>query len=294
MSTQLATLDAMPTADIFYSEYWNKKPFVVRAAIDADIFDECVDPESLAGLALDDEEFEQQIKSRIITTAEDGQSWSCEHGPFPEERFAALGQTHYSLLVQNVEQYYTDTAILLDHFNIAPRWLMDDIMVSYSTTQGSVGPHTDSYHVFLVQGMGKRSWRIGTDKIEHPELIEGIDLKVLKNPFDAHDIEVQIGDVIYIPPHFAHEGTTLENALTFSIGFLGPTLSQLLIEYAYYLEDHENHNTRYCGEDLNAACTGDNINKNAINDLRTMMSDSLHSPQFDAWLKLYFSKEPSE
>ena len=75
-------------------------------------------------------------------------------------------------------------------------------MVSYSTPGGGVGPHFDSYHVFLIQGMGKRSWKIGREKIRKEKYIEGLDLKILNEEFIGDEFEVEAGDVIYIPPLF--------------------------------------------------------------------------------------------
>ncbi len=277
-------LEYMPSAEEFYKTYWNKKPFLVRAGIEPSVFDDCVDPDSLAGLA-----FEEDIKSRIITTLPKGGAWACEHGPFEENRFETVGESHWSLLVQNVEQYYTGTAGLLKYFRFAPRWLMDDIMVSYSTRGGSVGPHTDSYHVFLVQGQGKRQWRVSDAPVLNAEYIQGQDLKVLKDGFDGISVETQIGDVLYIPPHYAHEGTTIESALTFSVGFLGPKTSELLMEYGRYLEDQEQRDVRYCGEGLDARSSGFQMTQDAQSIVQHNLSTAIQSDDFSRWLAAYFS-----
>jgi len=121
---------------------------------------------------------EEEIKSRIIKTLPNQSGWSCEYGPFEEGIYSALGENNWSLLVQNVEEYHTDTACLLTHFDFAPRWLMDDIMVSYSVAGGSAGPHIDSYHVFLVQGMGTRLWKVGHQPLENPEYMLTLPPKV--------------------------------------------------------------------------------------------------------------------
>lgn len=277
-------LDTFPTADEFYKTYWGCKPFIVRGAIAADQFDNVIDGDELAGLSMED-----GIKSRIVTTAPQGNKWTCEHGPFEEDRFAALGTENWSLLVQNVEQYHTDTANLLKAFNFSPRWLLDDIMVSCSATGGSVGPHTDSYHVFLVQGTGRRIWTVGDTPIENEDCIEGLDLKVLKNGVQGETIEVTIGDVIYIPPHFAHEGKTLETALTFSVGFLGPKMSELFVEYGQYLEQIETGNTRYTGQGLNTRSSAFSIAPHAQKTIRSELLNALHADSFAVWLAEYFS-----
>lgn len=278
-------LDTFPPAAEFYKTYWNQKPFIVRGAIPQNTFDECPDPDSIAGLSLEDD-----IKSRIIITSDKGNKWSCEHGPFEEDRFDTIGDKNWSLLVQNVEQYYTETAKLLQHFPIAPQWLMDDIMVSYSATGGSVGPHTDSYHVFLVQGMGKRQWRVSDQPITNAEYIESQDLKVLKHNFEGQSIETTIGDVIYIPPHFAHEGTTLDHALTFSIGFLGPKTSELLSDFAHDLEEQETIDIRYSGENLTPNNAGFILSDSAQSTIQDNLINAIQSDAFSIWLAEYFSK----
>jgi len=282
-------LDRFPTAEEFYKNYWCKKPFVVRGAIDESVFETLIDGDTLAGLAL-----EEEIKSRIVTTAPEGGKWTCEHGPFKEERFNTLGNTHWSLLVQNVDQYHPDTATLLEHFNFSPRWLLDDIMVSFSAKDGSVGPHTDSYHVFLIQGIGCRKWCIGNAPVENEDCIEGLDLKVLKDGVTGEEVEVTMGDVIYIPPNFAHEGTTIESAMTFSVGFLGPKMSELLIEYGYYLEQEETHNKRYVGAGLTEESARLEIPTQAQDTIKNDLLETLHADSFSAWLTEYFSSDKDD
>lgn len=277
-------LDKFPSPEEFYKTYWRKKPFVVRGGVAPALFDKFIDGDTLAGLAL-----EEEIKSRLVMTAPTGGKWTCEHGPFEEDRFSTLGEENWSLLVQNVDQYHEGTAALLESFNFSPRWLLDDIMVSYSTAGGSVGPHTDSYHVFLVQGIGRRTWRVGATPLEKEDCIEGLELKVLKEGVEGDDIEVTMGDVIYIPPNFAHEGKTIENAMTFSVGFLGPKMSELLIEYGYYLEQEETHNTRYVGQGLNVESAGVEISTSAKDTIKNEMVSALHADSFSQWLVEYFS-----
>ncbi len=277
-------LDKFPSTEDFYKTYWNKKPFVVRSAIPTETFDHLIDGDTLAGLSL-----EEDIKSRLVITEPSGDKWTCHHGPLEEDRFERLGDNNWSLLVQNVEQYHTDTADLLKSFHFSPRWLLDDIMVSYSAPGGSVGPHTDSYHVFLVQGMGKRTWKIGNTPIEKEECIDGLDLKVLKNGFDGETVDVSMGDVIYIPPHFAHEGTTTEESMTFSVGFLGPQLSELFVEYGHYLEQRDEINKRYSGQGLNAESAAFTITPHAQNTIQNNLITALQSENFSIWMAEYFS-----
>ncbi len=277
-------LDTLPTAEEFYKTYWGKKPFIVRGYISQDLIESLIDGDTLAGLSL-----EEDIKSRIITNNKDGNDWVCDHGPFVEDRFADLGDRDWSLLVQNVEQYHTDTAGLLSRFQFSPRWLMDDIMVSFSAPGGSVGPHTDSYHTFLVQGIGKRTWKISTRRVDDDRYVDNPDVKVLAHGFEGETYEVTAGDVIYMPPFFGHEGRTLDAAMTFSVGFLGPKLSEMLGEYAQYLEENEEANTRYLGDGLDENSGGFNIATSTQGDIRNSLIDTINSDEFVIWMAKYFS-----
>jgi 50S ribosomal protein L16 3-hydroxylase len=277
-------LNTFPTAHEFYTTYWGKKPFMVRGYIEPSLFDDFVDGDTLAGLSLEDD-----VKSRIVTTEPSGIKWTCDNGPFPDDHYETLGDSHWGLLVQNVEQYHPLTADLLNHFNFSPRWLLDDIMVSYSTEHGTVGPHIDSYHVFLVQGIGQRIWTVGDKPISNAKNIKGLDLLVLEDGVDGDPIEVNTGDVIYIPPHFGHQGVTTQTAMTFSVGFLGPKLSELFIEYGYYLEQCEQHNIRYTGQNLSEDSAHFTIANDAKNTIQTYMCDAIRHDNFATWLCDYFS-----
>ncbi len=285
MPSSLATLDALPTAVDFYAHYWNKRPFLVRGAIDQVVMDGLITPDELAGLSM-----EETAQSRMVAS----EDWACKFGPFSEEDFNIDGNSPWTLLVQNVEQFHPDTAALLRAFNFAPRWLMDDVMVSYSTAGGSIGGHVDSYHVFLVQGQGSRRWTIGHEPIFDEAYIDGLDLKILKDPIDGHTVEVNSGDVLYIPPHFAHQGATLDDALTFSVGFLGPKLSELYSAYALHLANHDALDHRYGGQGLNADSAGFTVSVDAVAALRDHLGHSLNTPAFPEWLAAFFTEPANE
>ncbi len=285
MSTSLAALDALPSIVDFYAHYWNKRPVLVRDAIDQTVMDGLITPDELAGLSM-----EETARARMVT----GKDWACQFGPFTEEDFNTAGKPPWSLLVQNVEQFDPDTATLLRAFNFAPRWLMDDIMVSFSTKGGTIGGHIDSYHVFLVQGQGSRRWTIGREPIIDEAYIDGLDLKILKDPIDGNIVEVASGDILYIPPHFAHEGITLDDALTFSVGFLGPKLSELYGAYGQHLADHDALDHRYVGEGLSADSSGFTLSIDAVEALRNHLGKPLSTPAFSEWLAAFFTGSTNE
>ena len=283
--TSLATLDALPSVVEFYAHYWNKRPFLVRDAIDHAVMEGLITPDELAGLSM-----EETARARMVSQ----EDWNCKFGPFSEEDFNTAGKPPWSLLVQDVEQFHPDTAALLRAFNFAPRWLMDDVMVSFSTKGGTIGGHVDSYHVFLVQGQGARRWTIGREAVFDEKYIDGLELKILKDPIDGDSVEVTSGDVLYIPPHFAHEGTTLDDALTFSVGFLGPKLSELYGAYGQYLAEQEALDHRYEGEGLSAESAGFTLSIDAVEALRDHLAKPLSTPAFSAWLAAFFTGSSNE
>ena len=276
-------LDALPTTEEFFREFWNKKPFVVRGMISKKIMGALIDEDHLAGLSL-----EEEVESRLVKKGKKQNDWTCDHGPFHEKDFAGLGEEDWSLLVQNIDKHHDATADLLKCFNFSPRWLLDDIMVSFSPKGGTVGAHTDSYHVFLVQGKGERCWKVANEPIKNEDYINNISLKILEASFDGEDITVTEGDVIYIPPKFAHQGISLKPSLTYSVGFLGPSLSDMLIQFGQYLEENHLEIPRYLGQNLTESAVPFHITPNHCDDLKFFMTDVFTQDYFNKWLTHYF------
>lgn len=286
MSKTVESLLSFPDEVEFYQNYWNKKPFVVRKGVSEIIINGLISADELAGLSL-----EEDIRSRIVRSGKTPQDWICEHGPFEEDIFSSLPVRNWSLLVQDVEKNHPPTADILDPFGFSPCWLIDDVMVSYSTPGGGVGPHLDSYHVFLIQGKGKRSWKIGRKKIRKEKYIEGLDLKILREAFIGDEFEVESGDVIYIPPLFPHSGETIDESMTYSVGFLGPSMAEMLIEFGHYIEEQESLNSRYEGGQLDANSSGEDMDESEVNNFRTSLTELIKSDQFEEWLRHYFKNE---
>ena len=276
-------LDALPTTEEFFREFWNKKPFVVRGMISKKIMGALIDEDYLAGLSL-----EEEVDSRLVKKGKKQNDWTCDHGPFHEKDFAGLGEEDWSLLVQNIDKHHDATADLLKCFNFSPRWLLDDIMVSFSPKGGTVGAHTDSYHVFLVQGKGERCWKVANEPIKNEDYINDISLKILEASFEGEDITVTEGDVIYIPPKFAHQGISLKPSLTYSVGFLGPSLSDMLIQFGQYIEENHLEIPRYLGQNLTESAVPFHITPNHCDDLKFFMTDVFTQDYFNKWLTHYF------
>lgn len=282
-------LASMPSAKDFFALYWNKKPFVVRGLIPDAITDQLIDEDHLAGLSM-----EEEVTSRLVKKGKNPKDWVCDHGPFEDEDFVDLGEEDWSLLVQNIDLYHSPSAALLGYFNFTPRWLLDDIMASFSPKGGTVGAHTDSYHVFLVQGKGERRWKIGHQALDKEDYIDDIPLKILRDDFDGEEVTVQRGDVIYIPPKFAHKGVSLQPSLTYSVGYLGPSLPEMLIEFGHYIEANPQafqtgDSPRYLGANLSESAAPFAVSTDHMGDLRTFMTDIFDQDIFIRWITHYFT-----
>ncbi len=226
------------TPEQFLAEFWQKKPLLIKNAIPN--FTGLLTPDELAGLACEDE-----VQSRIVKYKKG--KWLADHGPFDEDDFANLtnkptAENNWTLLVQSVNHHLPEGAALLQQFGFIPHARLDDLMVSYAPNGGGVGPHFDSYDVFLLQGQGKRIWRISeqTDL----SLVEGAPLRILQNFDTAQEWLVEPGDLLYLPPHLAHWGIAVTDngvdCMTYSIGFRAPKNQELATEFLGFMQDKLN------------------------------------------------------
>ena len=195
-NSKLALLGGL-TPSAFLAEYWQKKPLLIKNAIPN--FSGLLSPDELAGLACEDD-----VQSRIVEYKNG--KWHASHGPFDEADFANLTEkptpeNNWTLLVQSVNHHVPEGTALLQQFDFIPHARLDDLMVSYAPSGGGVGPHFDSYDVFLLQGQGKRLWRISeqTDL----SLVEGAPLRILQNFDTSQEWLVEAGDLLYLPPHLS-------------------------------------------------------------------------------------------
>ncbi len=212
----------------FLQHHWQKQPLVIKNAFSD--FQDPITPEELAGLAC-----EEEIASRIVLTKADEQnSWEIIQGPI--EDYSPFGEQNWQLLVQAVNHWYPDSQPLVDAFRFIPDWRFDDLMVSFATQGGGVGPHIDNYDVFILQGSGRRRWLVGD--IGHYTPRDGDVTTPLIDDFEPIiDVLLEPGDMLYIPPGFPHRGETLETALSYSMGFRAPSQQELLSSIADHLID---------------------------------------------------------
>jgi 50S ribosomal protein L16 3-hydroxylase len=215
-------LNQFDVAD-FLKNYWQQKPLIIRNGFKD--FSNPLSPDELAGLACEDE-----IESRLII--EQDKQWQLEHGPFDEDRFQTLPEKDWTLLVQSVDHHIPAVAHMRRYFSFIPSWRVDDIMVSYATVGGSVGPHYDNYSVFLVQGAGQRRWQLGPRYDSKSKLIDNKQLRLLKEFETTEEYILNPGDILYVPPLYGHWGTGHDNeCMTYSVGFRAPSHAEMLSDY---------------------------------------------------------------
>jgi len=203
--------------ELFLREYWQKQPLLIPS-IGADL-SALPTPDELAGLALEDD-----IESRIISC--DKGRWQLEHGPFSAKDYNRHDQ--WTLLVQRVDHYLPEVAELKQLVDFLPGWRFDDVMVSYAVDGGGVGPHFDRYDVFLLQGAGRRRWRLGQLCDAKTPLQAHRDLSLLADFDVTQEFVLEPGDMLYVPPGVAHWGVAEGECITYSLGFRAPSMANVL------------------------------------------------------------------
>ncbi|MBU9281898.1 cupin domain-containing protein [Burkholderia multivorans] len=210
----------------FMRRYWQKKPLLIRQAMPG--VKPPVTRDALFDLAAD-----YDAESRLITHFRN--KWQLAHGPFEPGSLPAVTRDAWTLLVQGLDLHVDAARVLLDRFRFIPDARLDDLMISYATNGGGVGPHFDSYDVFLLQVEGRRRWRIGAQ--QDLSLQAGVPLKILANFEPTDEWVLEPGDMLYLPPHIAHDGVADGECMTCSIGFRAPSAGELGAQFLYYLAE---------------------------------------------------------
>ena len=224
----------------FLRDYWHKKPLLIRNAIPG--FKPLLKFDKLAEAAR-----LNHVESRLVTNV-DGQ-WDMQHGPLTE--LPPRTQREWTLLVQGVNLLDERADALLREFRFLPDARLDDLMVSYATDGGGVGPHFDSYDVFLLQAQGKRRWKISAQ--QDLSLVDGMPLKILSNFIPEEEFVLEPGDMLYLPPHYAHDGVAEGECMTYSIGFRSPSYQELGEAFLQFMADSIDLPGRYADPDIRPA-----------------------------------------
>lgn len=214
------------SARTFLSQFWQRRPLLVRQAIPG--FKGIVQAPELLALATRDD-----VESRLVSRRSG--AWQLRQGPFARAEFARLPKKNWTILVQGLNQVLPEADALLRRFRFIPHARLDDLMVSYAAAGGGVGPHADSYDVFLLQGPGRRRWSVGRRR--RWKLDPTAPLKILRNFRPEKTWLLEPGDMLYLPPGWGHEGVALEPGCTYSIGFRAPSDQEIAREFLGFLQD---------------------------------------------------------
>jgi len=268
--------------DGFLRDTWQQKPLLIRNPWGA--WRNPIDPDELAGLAC-----EPGVEARLVTCA--GGDRAAEHGPFDPGRFAALEQDRWTLLVQAVDHHVPEVAALIEPFRFIPNWRIDDVMVSVAGDGGGVGPHFDQYDVFLVQGLGRRRWRVGQRCDETSALLPHDDLRLLAEFEVSDEWLLEPGDILYVPPGIAHDGVAVgDDCMTYSIGFRAPSRAELIGHWADDLLAAMSDDDRYGDAGLGRQANPGEIAPEAINRLHALVTEKMGDRDaFARWFGGYAS-----
>jgi 50S ribosomal protein L16 3-hydroxylase len=228
------TLPGGLAAQGFLARYWQRRALLIRGAFPG--FEGPFSRAQLFALACRDD-----VESRLVVR--DGRRCVLEQGPFRASRLRALPARDWTLLVQGTNLVDRRADELLRRFAFLPYARLDDVMVSYAAPGGGVGPHFDSYDVFLLQGFGRRRWRYGAQR--DLTLRSGLPVKILRRFTPAHDAVLGPGDMLYLPPRYAHDGVALDPCTTYSVGFRAPAHQEVAEAFLDWLRDSVSVPGRY-------------------------------------------------
>lgn len=205
----------------FMQRHWQKTPCLIRQAV-PDVAPPVSRAELLALAARDD------VESRLVVQG-GAAGWQLRHGPFQRRQVPAWSRPGWTLLVQGLDLHVPAARELLSRFRFVPEARLDDLMISYASPGGGVGPHVDSYDVFLLQVHGHRRWRCGP--VTDPTLVEGVPVKLLARFEPTETWDLAPGDMLYVPPGWGHDGIALDaDCMTCSVGFRAPAADEMARE----------------------------------------------------------------
>ncbi len=272
--------------ETFLSEYWQKKPLVIRNALPN--FINPLSPDELAGLAL-----EEEIESRIVKeTPKETIAWHLTQGPFSEKTFSSLPKTHWTLLVQGVDRIIPEVYELLDHFNFIPQWRVDDVMISYASQYGSVGPHYDNYDVFLYQALGRREWSLTSQGCKPENYIPELELRIMREFNTEQKFILEEGDMLYLPPHIGHYGIALsEDCMTYSFGYRSYTGQELLDSLGDYISEKESFKTLYQDPDWSTLKNTSELSSSALQQAQKLLQELINNEELmKSWFACFATR----
>ncbi|MFI4962671.1 MAG: JmjC domain-containing protein [Legionellales bacterium] len=264
----------------FLSEYWQKKPLVIRRALPG--FTNPLTPDELAGLAL-----EEDVESRIVLeTPGEQPGWHLKRGPFEESDFANLPQSHWTLLVQGVDRLVPEVYNLLERFDFIPQWRIDDVMISFAALKGGVGPHYDNYDVFLYQAKGSRHWSLTTQNCTTDNYLEDLELRIMKDFQEEEHFLLEEGDMLYLPPHVGHYGISAsDECMTYSFGYRSYQGQEVWDSLGDYLSEQEAFKALYKDPDWSTVKNTSELTAPAWKSAQKLLLELVHN---DSIMKSWF------
>ena len=269
----------------FLKDYWQKKPVVIRNAISD--FKAIISADELAGLAC-----EEEVESRLIIQDNNENQWAMKHGPLTDDDFSQLPNSHWTLLVQAVDHWHPPATELLKLFDFIPQWRIDDLMISYASKGGGVGPHYDNYDVFLLQATGTRQWQYGGVFDQHSARDTNSELMLLADWEAEHSVTLHPGDMLYMPPNVGHNGIALsDDCTTYSIGFRAPSHSEILLNFSDFAAQDLSPELRFRDPKLKSQTHSAQISKDAIRNIKTILKQYLDTPGLiEQWFGCYMTE----
>ncbi|MFO7541845.1 MAG: cupin domain-containing protein [Thiobacillus sp.] len=261
MAQRMKTLLGGMSPTRFLRDYWHKRPLLIRNAVPD--FEGLLSFDDMLHLAGRDD-----VESRLIQGS--GIRWQLDHGPIRKTAFKRLPKTDWTLLVQSLNHFLPEADALLAHFDFIPHARLDDLMVSYAVPGGSVGPHFDSYDVFLLQGQGHRRWQISTQT--GLDILDDVPLRILRRFKPEDEWVLGPGDMLYLPPHVAHYGVAEDACMTYSIGFRAPTTEELAYGFLMHLQDTLKPEGRYADPDLRLQAHPGEISRSMLAQIEGMIA----------------------
>ncbi len=267
----------------FFSKYWNQKPYLFKAAISNP--NELGDFEDFFDLASDPE-----FETRVVYEKGGDYPWQAKSGPFTKKDFKK--KALWTLICHSLELFNEELYTIKSELDFIPTWQFDDVMATISKKGASVGAHIDDYSVFIFQGRGKRKWLLQSDA--SPDYISDLDIRLLREFKPDVEYVLEPGDMIYLPPNLAHHGVSLEDSISYSIGFKSIRYEQLLSTLLtcddLNLEKFSFHEPKNILQDDPFLVSPDSHN-NIKKDLIKMISDE---ENFSTALLRHLSKPKSE
>ncbi|WP_372833965.1 JmjC domain-containing protein [Pontibacterium sp.] len=265
--------------ETFLQEYWQKKPLLIRNAFPD--LEAPVGADELAGLAC-----EEDVEARLVIQGPEEDQWELKHGPFNEDTFAALPEDNWTLLVQAVDHWVPEANEIVEQFRFIPNWRYDDLMVSFASQGGGVGPHYDNYDVFLIQTQGKRRWEVGGFFDQNSPRRPNMPVMIIPDWEAENTWILEPGDMLYIPPQVGHNGVSeSDDCMTYSVGFRAPSHAEILRSFTDFVGEKLTSESRYTDPDLKLQDNPGQIEAESLQQVRDIFNQYLNDDaQLSKWL----------